>query len=125
MPNHTSTESTEVVSAFQRADHATPAMFIRHGGQSAGHRFKTRFAQIHVGQWIILMRIETGGDQQHFWTKRTERRHDGLIDRCEILIIPARRLETGYSSYIRDRHRYRSPKRTRCRDSRSRDLHAG
>src|SRR5439155_23010118 len=53
----------------------------------SGHALVTFFARLGLCQRIVLMRVESGGDEQHRRLELIEAREDFLLHRGEVIII--------------------------------------
>src|SRR5207302_166486 len=82
---HAASQGAEVITSFQDADDPTVAMLIGDIDQSPRHLLESFFAQVHLRQRVLAMRVETRRDQQHLRAELIKSWHHALVDRAEII----------------------------------------
>src|SRR6185295_1957600 len=81
-----------MISSFERGEHAPAGMALGDAGYDTGKVCIALFRQPHTRQWIILVRVEAGGDDHEFRLERVGRRHQRFLKDCAILLIALTRL---------------------------------
>src|SRR3954469_17553986 len=93
MAHDASSQRCEVVPAFEDADDTPGAMLLRDGDESARDLVEPIVAQLDLRERVVLMRIKSGGEEQHLGPKLVELGHDALVDRAKVVVVIRPRIE--------------------------------
>src|SRR5262245_8834727 len=84
MPDDTSSQCLEIVTAFQQAHDFTVAVLFRRRDERAGYVLKSFVADRTVGERVFPMPIKTGRNHQEFWTKQIDLRQNLSLYRIHV-----------------------------------------
>lgn len=80
-------QGVEIVAAFQKRNHASPAVLSRKIKQAAAHPFVGTALQIDAGQRVPAVRVEAGRNQKRARLKFLQRRQDLFFEGAAIVRV--------------------------------------